>query len=67
MTTRASLLKLCAVSFLTYVPLKTGLDIALWGWVDLRRAALVQLAVLPLAQGIVLWLVLRPGGIRKPD
>lgn len=46
------------VSF-SYVTTKLLFDLALMGWIDLRRPALIELALLPLGQTLALWAVTR--------
>ena len=50
----------------SYVFLKLAFDIVVSGWIDLRRASLLQLIVLPLGQSIVYWVVAH-GATRGSD
>jgi len=52
-------LRLWFVVGFSYVSAKLLVDLALMGWIDLRWNALLELALLPLAQTVVLWAVTR--------
>jgi hypothetical protein len=43
----------------SYVLIKLALDLALFGWIDVRGAVLWELVVLPVGQSLVLWLITR--------
>lgn len=50
-------LRLWLVMVFSYIPLKLLFDLLGGGYIDLREIALVQLAALPSAQTVVLWLI----------
>jgi len=51
----------------SYVLLKLAFDLMVNGWIDLRGEALLELALVPLGQSAVFWLVTqRVGGQRTP-
>jgi len=51
----------------SYVLLKLAFDLMVNGWIDLRGEALLELALVPLGQSAVFWLVTqRAGGQRTP-
>ncbi len=49
--------KLWLVLALAYCAVRVGFDLYRFGWVDIRRTALLDLAVVPLAQAAFVWLV----------
>jgi hypothetical protein len=60
----AAFLKVWFFMFFTYLISKLLCDLALFGWVDIRRSALLEILVVPIAQSIVFWLLVKT--FRKP-
>lgn len=54
-------LRLWFVMAFSYFLLKFLFNLTVLGWIDLRRVAFEELALLPLGQSIVLWTVTRRG------
>ena len=52
-------LRLWFVVWFAYVTTKLLVDLAVMGWIDLRREVLAELLLLPLGQTAVLWVVTR--------
>jgi hypothetical protein len=44
---------------LSYVGAKVGFNLMVFGWIDLRKAALLDALVLPSIQTLLLWLAFR--------
>jgi hypothetical protein len=42
-----------------YALIKFAFDLVVFGWIDLRGVAVLELAVLPLGQSLVFWIVTR--------
>lgn len=42
-----------------YVALKIGFNLAVFGWIDLRKATLLEMLVLPSLQSVALWFAFR--------
>jgi len=40
---------------LVYVAAKTGFNLAVFGWIDLRKATLLEVLVVPTIQSVALW------------
>jgi len=63
-------LRLWFVMAFSYFFLKFIFNLAVLGWIDLRRVALLELVLLPLGQSVVFWLVTRrqrtPEGSMQP-
>lgn len=55
-------LRLWLMLFFSYGLLKFLFNLSVLGWIDLRRAALLELALMPLGQAVILWLITRPRG-----
>lgn len=51
--------RLWIVLSISFVPAKVLFNLAAFGWIDLRPAALLELPVLPLVQASVFWIVTR--------
>ncbi len=52
-------LKLWFFMFFTYLTIKVIFDLNYFGWIDLRRATLVEVLCLPLGQAVAFWLITR--------
>jgi len=52
-------LRLWFVMAFSYFFLKFIFNLAVLGWIDIRRVAFEELAILPLGQSVVLWVVTR--------
>ncbi|MBI4516406.1 MAG: hypothetical protein HY699_11395 [Deltaproteobacteria bacterium] len=50
-------LRLWFVLFFSYLLIKFVFNLIVLDWIDLRRAALQELLVLPLGQSVVFWLI----------
>jgi hypothetical protein len=46
---------------LSYLIIKIAFNLAVYGWIDLRKNAFLELLVLPLGQSILFWFIYRPG------
>jgi len=44
---------------LVYVAAKTGFNLAVFGWIDLRKATLLEVLVVPTIQSVALWFAFR--------
>ncbi len=44
---------------LVYVAAKTGFNLAVFGWIDLRKATLLEVLVVPSIQSVALWFAFR--------
>ena len=53
----AKFLRLWVVLILAYVSAKFVLNLALFGWIDVRPAAAWELLTIPVVQALVLWVV----------
>jgi hypothetical protein len=49
------LLILWILCLVTYLALKIAIDLSYFGWIDLRRLAVVEAAILPFGQAMVFW------------
>jgi hypothetical protein len=58
-TSWGAFLRLWLLMFFSYAVLKLLFDLAVMSYIDLRKAALVQLIVLPFGQTLVFWIVTR--------
>jgi len=64
----AKLLRLWVVLLLAYLSTKFGVNLALFGWIDVRPAAAWELLIIPVVQALVLWVVSeRPRAAAKPE
>ena len=64
----AKLLRLWVVLLLAYLGTKFVLNLALFGWIDVRPAAAWELLIIPVGQALVLWVVSeRARGAAKPE
>lgn len=52
-------LRLWFVLWFSYFVLKFLFNLAIMGWIDLRPAAFLELALLPLGQALVFWAITR--------
>lgn len=52
-------IKLWLLLFFIYLILKVIFNLLFYGWIDLRRIALLELLTIPLCQSILLWLAIR--------
>jgi hypothetical protein len=50
--------------FFTYFTIKVLCSLILFGWVDLRRIAILELLLVPFGQSVAFWLVVKT--FRKP-
>ncbi|HPA50311.1 MAG TPA: hypothetical protein PLP50_01805 [Thermoanaerobaculia bacterium] len=57
------LFRVLVPTFILFVLVRTGFDVAVRGFVDLRSSTLLEYLVVPTVQGIALWLFL--GGLRR--
>jgi hypothetical protein len=57
-------LKVWFFMFFTYLISKLLCNLVLFGWIDIRRSALLEILVVPIAQSIVFWLLVKT--FRKP-
>ena len=60
-------LRLWLLLLFSYDLLKLLFDLSAYGYVDLRRAALVELVALPFGQAVIFWLVTRRGRAAAAD
>jgi len=51
--------KLWFFMFFTYLTIKVIFNLIFFGWIDLRRVALLELLILPLGQSIAFWAITR--------
>ena len=54
-------LKLWFFMFFTYLTIKVIFNLLYFGWIDLRRATLLEVLCLPLGQAVAFWLITRVG------
>jgi len=61
-------LKVWCFMFFTFLVLKAGCNLLLFGIIDLRRLAILETLLVPLGQSIAFWLVVKTLGkpIMKP-
>jgi hypothetical protein len=52
-------IRLWLAVFFSYVLIKFLFNLAVFGWIDLRDVALLELVVLPLGQAVVFWFITR--------
>lgn len=45
--------------FFTYLTIKFIFNLVFFGWIDLRRVALLEFLILPLGQSIAFWAITR--------
>lgn len=58
----AAFVRLWFVLAFAYFTIKLSFNLVVRGWIDLRPQAFWELAVLPLVQSLVLWIVARRRG-----
>jgi hypothetical protein len=46
---------------LSYLIIKIAFNLAVYGWIDLRKNAFLELLILPLGQSVLFWIIYRPG------
>jgi len=64
----AKFLRLWIVLLLAYLCTKVVVNLALFGWIDVRPAAAWELLTIPAVQALVLWVVSeRPRAARPPE
>lgn len=52
-------LKLWFFMLFTYLTIKVIFNLLYFGWIDLRRATLIEVLFLPLGQAVAFWLITR--------
>ena len=52
-------LGLWLLMFLSYLLIKMGFNFIVFGWIDLRKVAFLELLIIPLSQSVALWLFYR--------
>jgi hypothetical protein len=62
----SALLRLWFLLAFSYVLLKQAFNLAIVGWIDLRRVALWEMLLLPLGQALVFWFVTHRRGASGP-
>lgn len=45
--------------FFSYLTMKIAFNIVYFDWIDLRRAALIEIMVLPTGQSVVFWIIVQ--------
>jgi hypothetical protein len=63
----AAFVRLWLLLLFSYDLLTLLFDLAVFGYIDLRSAALVQLVALPLGQAAIVWVVTRRGRAGAPN
>jgi len=58
-------LKLWLFMFFSYLMVVLAFNLAYHGWIDLRRATLLQLLIIPFGQAIAFWFLTRTLKTRK--
>lgn len=57
-------LKVWFFMFFTFVTVKVLCTLMIYGWIDLRRVALLEVLLVPLGQSVAFWLLVK--SFRKP-
>jgi hypothetical protein len=62
-------LKVWFFMFFTFVTLKVLCNVIVYGWIDIRRVAIMEILLVPLGQSAAFWLVVKTfrKRIMKPD